>query len=62
MKTNPWTYIVVNSLVAVLGVLTAVAWPPVVGPQAAPIVVAVLAAANAVAHAFAGPGPASGQN
>ncbi len=57
-----WTYIVANCAIAVLGVLAAVAWPTLVGPAAAPYVVIVISAANAVAHAVAGPGPASGRS
>lgn len=56
---SAWTYIIANAVVAALGTLTAVAWPNVIGPQAAPLVVAAIAAANAVAHSLAGPGPAS---
>ena len=56
---NAWTYIVLNCVLAVLSVLSAVAWPQIVGPQVAGYVVAALAAANAIAHALAGPGPAS---
>ena len=57
---SAWTYIIANAAVAALGTLTAVAWPNVVGTQAAPIVIAALAAANVIAHSIAGPGPASG--
>lgn len=57
-----WTYIIANSAIAVLGVLAAAAWPQLVGPIAAPYVVIAISAANAVAHAVAGPGPASGQS
>lgn len=59
---NPWLYIVANCTVAVVGVLSAVAWPNLIGPQAAPYIVAALGVANTVAHSLAGPGPASGQS
>jgi cytochrome b subunit of formate dehydrogenase len=56
---NAWTYIIANCAIAVLGVLINVQWPNVVGPTEAPLIVVLLAAANAAAHAVAGPGPAS---
>lgn len=55
-----WTYIIANCVIAVLGVLAAVAWPNIVGPNAAPYVAIAISAANAVAHAVTGPGPAAG--
>ena len=61
MFTNPYVIIVLNALVAVIGVLQATDWVSLVGSSTAGIVVAILAAANAVAHAFTPAGPAAKQ-
>ncbi len=55
---SAWLALILNVVVAVIGVLQATDWVSLVGTSTAGILVALLAAANAVAHAFTPAGPA----
>jgi len=56
--TGTWIVILANCVLAIVGVLQGVDWVTLVGSNVAGWVLAIIAAANAVAHYYTGPVPA----
>ena len=56
---SAWLPLLMNVGVAALGAAQGADWVHLLGSSQAGVVAAVIAGLNALAHAFAGPGPAS---
>jgi hypothetical protein len=54
-----WIALLLNVFLALIGVLQAADWVNLVGSQSAGLITAVLAGANAIAHAITPAGPAA---